>query len=294
MMHSLAVEKGLVFDIREKTSLPANIHTDPDRLQQCLVNLTNNAVKFTRQGHVYLNVSLEDRSGEPFIRFDVEDTGIGIPADMQDKIFDSFTQADESLSRKYGGTGLGLAITSQLAELLGGELTLTSAEGKGSVFSLVIPAGLDVTKQPPLNRSVVIQRLDTDGEETAQPCFSGHVLVAEDVEGNQMLLKTLLKKMGLEVTIAADGNEVLQKALTREFDLILMDIQMPYMNGYEATKALRKEGITIPIIAQTAYVMKDDDKKCLEAGCDDYLGKPIIHSQLVAILGKYLPVKVNV
>ena len=294
MMHSLAKEKGLEFDIREKTHLPVNIHTDPDRLQQCLVNLTNNAVKFTKQGHVYLNISLEDRSGEPHIRFDVEDTGIGIPVDMQDKIFDSFTQADESLNRKYGGTGLGLAITSQLAELLGGKLTLTSAEGKGSVFSLVIPAGLDVTKQPPLNRSVVTQRLDTDSEETVQPHFSGHVLVAEDVEGNQVLLKTLLNRMGLEVTIAADGNEVLQRALTREFDLILMDIQMPYMNGYEATKALRKEGIKTPIVAQTAYAMKGDDKKCLEAGCDDYLAKPIVYRQLVAMLDKYLPVNANV
>lgn len=109
-----------------------------------------------------------------------------------------------------------------------------------------------------------------------------------------MLIKSLLNTMGLEVTIAADGNEVLQKAFTRQFDLILMDIQMPYMNGYEATKALRKEGITIPIVAQTAYAMKGDDNKCLEAGCDDYLAKPIDHSQLVAVLGKYLPVKVNV
>lgn len=294
MMHSLAKEKGLKFDIRENGRLPANIHTDPDRLQQCLVNLTNNAIKFTMQGHVYLNISLENRSGQPYIRFDVEDSGIGIPANMQDKIFDSFTQADESHTRKYGGTGLGLAITSQLAELLGGELTLTSQEGKGSVFSLVIPAGLDVTKQPPLDRSVVIQHLDMDDEKTVQPRFSGHVLVAEDVEGNQMLIKSLLNKMGLEVTIAADGNEVLQKAFTRQFDLILMDIQMPYMNGYEATKALRKEGITTPIIAQTAYVMKGDDNKCFEAGCDDYLAKPIDRSQLVAILAEYLPVTVNV
>jgi PAS domain S-box-containing protein len=294
MMHSLAREKGLEFDIRENGNLPANIHTDPDRLQQCLVNLTNNAIKFTRQGHVYLNIALEDRSGQPYIRFDVEDTGIGIPAEMQDKIFDSFTQADESHTRKYGGTGLGLAITSQLAELLGGELTLTSEEGKGSVFSLVIPAGLDVTKQPVLNRRVVTQDLDMGGKKTAQPRFSGHVLVAEDVEGNQAMIKSLLNKMGLEVTIAADGNEVLQKAFTRQFDLILMDIQMPYMNGYEATKALRKEGITTPIIAQTAYAMKGDDKKCFEAGCDDYLAKPIVRSQLVEMLAKYLPVNASV
>ena len=294
MMHSLARDKGLEFDIREKGSLPANIHTDPDRLQQCLVNLTNNAIKFTNKGHVYLNISLENRSGQPHIRFDVEDTGIGIPAEMQDKIFSSFTQADESHTRKYGGTGLGLAITSQLAGLLAGELTLTSEEGKGSVFSLVIPAGLDVTKQPVLDRSVVTQYPDMGAERTVQPRFSGHVLVAEDVEGNQVLIKSLLNKMGLEVTIAADGNKALQQALTRQFDLILMDIQMPHMNGYEATKALRKEGITIPIVAQTAYAMKGDHKKCLEAGCDDYLPKPIDCNRLTAILAKYLPVIANV
>ena len=293
MMHALAREKGLEFDIREIGSLPANIHTDPDRLQQCLVNLANNAIKFTMHGHVYLNISLGNRSDQPHIRFDVEDTGIGIAAEMQDKIFDSFTQADESHTRKFGGTGLGLAITSQLAELLGGKLTLTSQEGKGSVFSLVIPAGLDVTKQPVLNRSVVTQHSDMDAERTDQPHFSGHVLVAEDVVGNQVLLESLLNKMGLQVTIAADGNEVLQKALTRQFDLILMDIQMPYMNGCEATKALRKEGITTPIVAQTAYAMKGDHKKCLEAGCDDYLPKPIDCNRLTAILGKYLPVEVN-
>ena len=294
MMHSLAKEKGLEFDIRENTSLPANIYTDPDRLQQCLVNLANNAIKFTREGHVYLNIALEDRSGEPYIRFDVEDTGIGIPDDMQDKIFNSFTQADESHTRKYGGTGLGLAITSQLAELLGGKLTLTSQEGKGSLFSLVIPAGLDVTKQPPLNRNVFTEQGDINSRDLQQHRFSGHVLVAEDVEGNQMLIKSLLNKMGLEVTIAVDGNKVLQKALTQQFDLILMDIQMPHMNGYETTRALRKEGITTPIVAQTAYAMKGDDKKCLEAGCDDYLPKPIDRSQLVEMLAKYLPVNANV
>ena len=161
------------------------------------------------------------------------------------------------------------------------------------MFSLVIPAGLDVTKQPVMNRRVVTEDLDMDAEKTVQPRFSGHVLVAEDVEGNQMLLESLLNMMGLEVTIVANGNEVLQKALTRQFDLILMDIQMPHMNGFEATKALRKEGITTPIVAQTAYAMKGDDKKCFEAGCDDYMPKPINRSRLVAILDKYLSVEAN-
>ena len=291
MLRPRAFEKGLKFKIREDNWLPANICSDRARLQQCLINLVNNAIKFTEKGHVYINVSLEDKDKQPYIRFDVEDTGIGIPPEKQGKIFKSFTQADGSTSRKYGGTGLGLTVTRQLAELLGGELTLTSEEGKGSVFSIVIPAGLDVTKQPLLDRYNIASHTDIAKEQMEQTEFSGHVLVTEDVETNQMLVKSLLGRMGLEVTIAADGIEALQKALTHKFDLILMDIQMPHMNGYEATRALRKKGITTPIIALTAHAMTGDDKKCIEAGCDDYLAKPIDRRELLKKIAKYLPSK---
>ncbi len=144
MMRIEADEKNLQLEVRHGSDLPATIRTDPERLQQCLINLVNNAIKFTERGHVHVNISLVDRNGEPFVRFDVEDTGIGIPLEKRQEIFTSFTQADGSNSRKYGGTGLGLAISRQLAELLGGELTLTSQEGRGSVFSLLIPTGVDV------------------------------------------------------------------------------------------------------------------------------------------------------
>jgi signal transduction histidine kinase len=139
MLSLKALEKGLDFEIHTCKDLPAPINTDPDRLAQCLINLANNAIKFTAKGHVYINASLEDRDDRHFIRFDVEDTGIGISAEKQEVIFESFTQADGSTCRQYGGTGLGLTITKQLAGLLGGELTLTSEEGRGSVFSLVLP-----------------------------------------------------------------------------------------------------------------------------------------------------------
>jgi len=291
MMKPKAIEEGIDFEIVESKDLPAQIRTDPTRLLQCLINLVNNAVKFTEKGHVYLNVSLEDRNNQPYIRFDIEDTGIGIPPERQENILESFVQADGSTSRKFGGVGLGLAITKQLSELLGGELTLTSEEAKGSVFSIVIPAGLDVTKQPLLDRYNIAGYIDIAREQMEQPEFSGCVLVAEDVETNQMLAKSLLERMGLDVTIAADGNEALQKTLTHKFDLILMDIQMPYMNGYEATKTLRKKGITTPIVALTASAMKGDDKKCLEAGCNDYLAKPIDRKELLKIIAKYLPSK---
>ena len=281
-----AEKKFLDFKIVECDGLPERIHTDPSRLRQCLINLTNNAVKFTEKGHIYVNVSLEDRDNQPYIRFDIEDTGIGIPKDKQEEIFEGFVQADGSTNRRYGGTGLGLAITKQLTELLKGELTLTSKEGKGSIFSIIIPAGLDVTKQPPLDLHAVHKA--SGKTETGQPEFSGHVLVAEDARTNQVLIKSLLKRVGLQVTVAKDGNEAVQKALATQFDLIFMDIEMPNMNGYEVTKALRKEGLRTPIIALTAYAMKGDDEKCFAAGCDDYISKPIEHNKLLQILDKYL------
>jgi PAS domain S-box-containing protein len=294
MIAPLTAEKNLEFEISKGSNLPANIQTDMARLQQCLINIANNAVKFTKEGHVHLNVSLEDKNDQSYIRFDIEDTGIGIPEERQHAIFDSFTQADGSTSRKYGGTGLGLTITRQLAELLGGELTLTSQEGEGSTFSIVIPTGLDVTKQPLLDRCSIEDHANIDKEQKDHPEFSGRVLVAEDVRTNQMLIKILLERMGMDVTIAADGEQALQMALAEKFDLILMDIHMPRMDGYKATDALRKEGIKTPIVALTANAMKGDEKKCIDAGCDDYLAKPINRNELLEKLNKYLPAKIKV
>ena len=289
LMRPKAIEKGLEFEIVESNGLPAQIRSDPTRLHQCLINLLGNAIKFTEKGHVYVNVSLEESEGKPFIRFDVEDTGIGIPKDKQETIFESFTQAEGDTSRKYGGTGLGLTITNQLAELLGGELTLTSEVGKGSVFSLTIPANVDVTKQPLLDRHNIASHTDPRQAEEKQPEFSGSVLVAEDTLTNQVLMKSILKRLGLQVTIAEDGNQALQKVLTGQFDLIFMDMMMPHMNGYEATMAIRKEGVKTPIVALTANAMKGDDKKCFEVGSDDYLAKPIDRRELLKAIDKYLP-----
>jgi len=294
LMRPKAVEKGLEFAVTETTVLPETIKTDPMRLQQCLINLLSNAIKFTETGHIHANISLDEFEGEPFIRLDIEDTGIGIPEDKQETIFESFSQADGSTSRKYGGTGLGLAITKQLAQLLGGNLTLTSQEGKGSTFSLIIAANVDVTKQPLLDRNSIAGHTHPKWAKEEQHEFSGCVLVAEDVKTNQVLIKTLLKRMGLEVTIAKDGNEAVEKALANKFDLILMDIMMPYMNGYEATKALRKQDITTPIIALTANAMKGDEQKCINAGCDDYLSKPVDRTELLEKLQKYLQAEIKV
>jgi len=278
----------------------------------CIVEVSN-AIKFTDQGYVHLKVSLQEDNGTPFIRFDVEDTGVGIPEKRQQVIFDSFTQADESTTRKYGGTGLGLTVTKQLTELLGGYLTVTSAPEKGSVFSLVIPAGVDVAGQPLLDRTRVTDLDSDESQITHATQFSGKVLVAEDVPGNQQLMKLILSKQGVEVVIAKDGEQAVDEALSQSFDLILMDMHMPIMDGYEATRQIRKaesvdcglriwdlglrheirnpksEIKRVPIVALTANAMKGDDLKCLEAGCDDYLPKPIDRRELPRVLARYLP-----
>ncbi len=289
LMRPAALEKGLKFAILQCDDLPERILTDSDRVFQCLVNLAGNAIKFTEEGHVYVNVSIEEIDYKTYIRFDVEDTGISIPEDKQETIFDLFTQADGSKTRKYGGSGLGLAITRQLAELLEGSVSVSSEEGKGSVFTLKIPANVDVKSQPSLNRYDTANELlgEKDTKQLAE--FSGRVLVAEDSPTNQMLMRTVLERLGLDVTIVADGNGAVQKCKSQSFDIIFMDMYMPNMNGYEATKVLRANDVRTPVIALTAHAMKGDEEKCIKAGCDDYLAKPINKNKLAETIRKYLP-----
>jgi signal transduction histidine kinase len=296
LLHSVASlaktkseEKGLEFRVLPVGQrLPARIVTDPTHLRQCLLNLVGNALKFTEQGHIHLRVSLGQIDDQTGICFAFEDTGIGIGPDRQRTIFESFTQADGSMTRKYGGTGLGLTITKQLAELLGGKLTVISEVGQGSTFTLMIPAGLDTTKEQSLDVDSLVEPLNRNNKHLMQTCFSGHILIAEDIDTNQKVIKRLLEKHGATVTIVENGQEAVTAALAHSYDLILMDIQMPVMNGYEATRTLRKKEITTPIVALTAHAMKGDEKKCLDAGCDDYLSKPVDSNRLEQILGKYL------
>lgn len=288
MMAPMARHKGIDFQIVQAKNLPRYMRTDPTRLKQCLINLVGNAIKFTEEGYVYMKVSFETTDNQSNIRFDIEDTGAGIPEDKQTAILNPFTQADGDTTRKYGGTGLGLTITKKLTELLGGQLALTSQVGKGSVFSIVLPVGLDVTKDWVLNlHDMAGQRAEESGK-ADKALYSGKILVAEDVRNNQLLIEALLEKMGLEVLIAEDGNVALQKALTEEFDLILMDIQMPNMDGHEAMRALRAKGMATPIIALTAHAMKGDEIEFIKAGFDGYLSKPIDRYELTDMLGRYL------
>lgn len=290
--------KGLEFRIVPSTEgLPARINTDPMRVRQCLINLVSNAVKFTEQGHVLLKISLASDQDQQFMCFEVEDTGIGIEADQQQSIFESFTQGDGSTTRKYGGTGLGLTITKQLVELLGGELSVASELGQGSVFTLRIPVGIDDSQTQSLNIDSLMEIEDEGCDVLMRSRFSGQVLLVEDVSTNRKLMQRLLERIGLTVTLAKNGQEAMTAALAQPFDLILMDMQMPIMNGYEATRQIREaeskienqesEIKPVPIVALTAHAMKGDDKKCLDAGCDDYLSKPINHGKLAQILNTY-------
>ena len=290
MLRPGARKKQLAFEVLQCDQLPQFIKTDPVRLRQCLINLLSNAIKFTEHGHVFMNVSIQHLDDQPFVRFDVEDTGIGIPPDKQVMIFDSFSQADSATTRKYGGTGLGLAITKRLAELLGGYVFLESQVGKGSIFSLAIPVPTGWREESSCNKYQAIDDSTLIVDEAKGTTMSGKILVAEDNPSNQKLISILLQKMGVEVTIADDGRVAVDKALAEKFDLILMDMQMPNMNGYDATRELRNKGCNTPIIAVTANAMIGDEDKCMGTGCDGYLSKPIDRTKLAEIVGRYIPI----
>ncbi|MCE5267104.1 MAG: PAS domain S-box protein [Planctomycetaceae bacterium] len=276
--------------------LPETIHTDELRLRQILLNLAGNAVKFTSQGGIRISVSCERKAGNRAqVRFAVSDTGIGISADKLGGLFQPFTQIDGSASRRYGGTGLGLAISKRLAEALGGDIEVTSELGKGSTFTATIdPGSLDNVRM--LQSQEPIRPLTrTPSQRTSLPALSGRLLLAEDDPSIQRIVSLLLGKMGLEVTVAETGRIACEKAdlsktAGRPYDLILMDMQMPQMDGYEATRWLRRHDWQGPIVALTAHAMVGDREKCLAAGCNDYIPKPMIITELRGLLAPYLSV----
>ncbi len=289
-----AREKGLPFTVAYRSPLPQRIHTDPTRLCQILINLAGNAVKFTEQGEVCLEVRLLTRAGaEPLLEFSVIDTGIGIPPEKVERLFEPFTQADSSTSRKYGGTGLGLTISSKLAGLLEGKITVDSIPGKGSTFRLTIPigslAGVEMVEFHPEPPADVEPKPMEETEDVANLSLPLRILVAEDGIDNQRLISFLLKKAGAEVSCVENGEEAVRHAIgawreDRPYDVILMDIQMPVLDGYSATQQLREQGYEGPIVALTAHAMREDRLKCLEAGCDAYASKPIRRADLLRLV----------
>lgn len=296
LMEPRARAKGIELQATSSTPVPVQIQSDPTRLRQILLNLVGNALKFTQRGSIRIVTELDESGSESArLRFSVIDTGIGMSAEQCDKIrqFDAFTQADGSTTREFGGSGLGLRISNALAQLLGGDIRLSSELGVGSTFTVTIPAG-DIAG---VSRCQVGHSLATptpvsetdDADESATDTsrelrLSGmRILLVEDGPDNQRLISFLLRKEGAEVDIADNGRIAVEMvaAAAAPFDLILMDMQMPEMDGYAATRQLRAEQYEAPILALTANAMSDDRQKCLDAGCDEFLTKPVNREQLI-------------
>ncbi len=293
LMQNRADARRIGLKVKVDGQIPETIQTDPTRLRQVLINLVGNAIKFTDTGHVALEVSMsDDDQSEQSIHFDITDTGIGIAPDKIPKLFNAFSQADSSTTRVFGGTGLGLAISKRLAEMLGGTISATSRPGSGSTFRVTVGAGSleGVPMLDPKDCKIEHAPLPQQaGELAPDELCDCRLLLAEDGPDNQRLISFLLEKVGAEVIVAEDGQIAFDKATEAEeagqpFDAILMDMQMPVLDGYAATEKLRSQGYAGPIIALTANAMDGDREKCLQAGCDAYASKPIDRTQLIAAI----------
>jgi signal transduction histidine kinase/transcriptional regulator with PAS, ATPase and Fis domain/ActR/RegA family two-component response regulator len=296
-----AREKGLELVCMVDPQVPSFLHADPGRLRQILVNLGSNAVKFTEKGEIVIRASLKSEDERKVtIRFSVSDTGIGIPANRQDILFSPFSQVDGSTTRKYGGTGLGLAISKQLAKLMGGEIGLESREGIGSTFwftsvfekQTALPGWAD-------GEPIEIAKKGAIDSIAAKPALPQslkrkiHILVAEDNSVNQKVARALLRKMGIKSDVVANGLEAVHALCSIPYDLVLMDCQMPEMDGFEATSIIRRQeskaiNPRIPIIAMTALAMQGDREKCIQAGMNDFIAKPVRQRDLAVMLARWL------
>ena len=280
-------ERGIRLATDVPQQLPPVLRGDPVRIRQILANLMTNAIKFTEQGEVRVRVDIIDqRENAVRVRMEVIDTGIGIPEEAQRKLFNSFTQADGSTTRKYGGTGLGLAIVRQLVTMMHGRLGVDSELGKGSCFwieiGFEIPTGVSLQTEQPAGQPVQVEHVQ------------GRVLLVEDNPVNQAVAKKMLEKIGLQYEVAGNGQEALKRLEEdHDFSAVLMDCQMPVMDGYAATGEIRQREQQfrlqrIPVIAMTANAMEGDKEKCLDAGMDDYVAKPVKIAELKQVLGRWL------
>jgi PAS domain S-box-containing protein len=290
-----AEKKSLGLEVDWIAPLPENIHTDPSYLRQILLNLLSNAVKFTQRGQVRMALRCQGGDGQQPARLQiaVSDSGIGIPADKIDTLFQPFVQLDGSTTRRYGGAGLGLVISKRLAAALGGDITVTSQVGQGSTFTLSIEVGqLKGVRMMQTPRGALLRSREALPQ-AEQPSLHGRLLLAEDSPDIQRLVRHILRKTGVEAAVAENGQIACEmaeasRAEGRPYDLIIMDIQMPEMNGHEATRWLRQHGWRGPIVAMTAHAMVGDREPCLAAGCDDYVTKPIDAARLQKVLARHL------
>ncbi len=295
LMRVRAKEKGLFFEVHYQTPIPETIQSDPTRIRQVLMNLVGNAIKFTASGGIRILARCENvDSASPTLTLEVVDTGIGLSEPQVAQLFQPFVQADTSTTRKFGGTGLGLAICRRLAHILGGDISIDSSPGRGSSFQLTIAAGSlhGVKMFEELHEAGIPETGVALTNDQAIEALSCNVLLAEDGLDNQLLISTHLTRAGARVTIAENGRIAMEMAMAallakEPFDVILMDMQMPEMDGYAATSELRRKGYTGPIVALTAHAMAGDRERCLAAGCSDYLTKPIGRSKLVGAVAEH-------
>jgi CheY-like chemotaxis protein len=287
-----AKEKGIDLKVSSDGMIPQNILTDPLRLRQVLLNIVGNAIKFTSHGAVDVQIKLlAETDGPVKLAFVVKDTGEGVRSEQIDRLFTPFMQADISTTRKFGGTGLGLVLSKRLAKALGGDVYLReTAPGKGSTFVITIDPGHS-------EKIIFDNHIHNVDPKTNVVEFSAEpqrislnrfkILIADDNLDNQILVKRILRMAGAKVEVANNGREAVEMALHREYSLILMDLQMPEMDGYEATRILRQQGFKKPIIALTAHAMKEEQQRTLSSGFDDHVTKPIDHQTLVKTLASY-------
>jgi PAS domain S-box-containing protein len=297
LMRVRAVDKRLSLDVGYEFPLPETILSDPARIRQVLVNLVGNAVKFTSEGHVEIHArcAADLQEGRATIAFDVKDTGIGMTPEQIGRLFQPFTQADSSTTRQYGGTGLGLAICKRLATAMGGDVHVASRPGEGSTFTFTLQAELPKNARMLSDISEAARRIShrTAANPPAVVRLRGRILLAEDGPDNQRLISTILTAAGARVDVVANGRLAVEKATAAlaegsPYDAILMDMQMPEVDGYEATGQLRQSGYDKPIVALTAHAMAGDRQKCLAAGCDDYATKPVDRAALLSALARWM------
>jgi CheY-like chemotaxis protein len=287
-----AAEKHLEFTCTLAPTVPVLLRGDPGRLRQVLTNLVTNAFKFTNAGKVGVTAKVEQESShEVVLRFSVRDTGIGIATDKIGLLFNKFVQADDSITRRFGGTGLGLAISKQLAELMGGKIGVCSEENHGSEFWFTARFGKQASVKSASESSPKARPAGPTRPDVGRENF--RILLAEDNLTNQMVAVGILKKLGFHVDVVADGREAVEALRTTPYDLVLMDVQMPEMDGLEATRMVRAAGNeslnhAVPIIAITAHAMEGARSTCLDAGMNDYIAKPILPAALSAVLEKWL------
>ena len=295
LMSVRATEKKIDLTVRYEGKIPKTIHSDDKRIKQVLINLVGNAIKFTETGDVTLSVGLEKKPTKSLLKFDVIDTGIGVSAEQAKKLFQPFTQADNSVDRKFGGTGLGLTISQRLARMLDGDITFESEFGKGSTFSLAIDLG-DLEDAKLIHPKPSVPAVDTiDPSKTAKlgSPLSGRFLVVDDRREIRFIAQHFVEEAGGEVMTAANGQEAIDIVTAESennatFDAIVMDMQMPVMDGYEAARRLRTFGFEQPIIALTAHAMDGDRDRCIEAGCTNYISKPLDGPKFVNMLASYV------